>query len=71
MKKKLNVVCEDDERFERLSKWKSEDSGALDQVLNTGYNEGRKDGYIEGLIIVGVSLLASAGFCKLITFFKR
>lgn len=66
MKKTINVSCKDDEQFDRLTKFKSEDPDALDQVLNAGYNEGTDDGVIRGFAIAGLSLLAACGIGKLL-----
>ena len=66
MKKTINVTCKDDEQFDRLTKFKSEDPDALDQVLNAGYNEGKDDGVIYGFAIAGLSLLAASGIGKIL-----
>lgn len=66
MKKTINVTCKDDEQFDRLTKFKSEDPDALDHVLNAGYNEGNDDGVIYGFAIAGLSLLAASGIGKIL-----
>lgn len=69
--KTLNVVCKDDAQVKRLSRFKDEDSDALDRILNTGYNEGRNDGEIYGFVAAGVSLIVAGVTCKIVNYFRR
>ena len=64
MKKKIDVLCKDGKQVDNLTKFKSEDPDALNQVLNAGYNEGTDDGVIQGFAIAGLSLLAAYGIGK-------